>query len=137
MINVNSLFFNFSFCFLRILYVQHHFLFTPYKSSHLYLLGLFGMYDPIFHWLLLRTYTYRYIHYISKHGNTTCSVCMMLLVCVLSELTIEYWITSWYAPAWGRQSPPALGIPLLPVVLCVGTKPLLLKTKSFMSRQIS
>lgn len=60
--------------------------FPPSKSSHIYLFALIKT-DDCF---LLVWHAYMYIAL-----NTTCSVCIMVLVCIFSELRTWHWTTTW------------------------------------------
>lgn len=48
-------------------------------------------------WLFLISYCYKYLFL-----NITCSVCIILLVYMSSEMTIWYWITDWCDLPGGR-----------------------------------
>lgn len=61
--------------------------------SHIPLLALFQIDGLFFHYCCCIQYICLYIH-IPKYTNTTCSICIMLLVCMFPEPTIWFWLSN-------------------------------------------
>lgn len=55
------------------------------------------------------THMHTYI-YIPKYRNTTCSICVLLLGCIISRLTTGCWIASWWTLPLSQHSLVACGL---------------------------
>lgn len=85
------------------------FIFCDYKTLPQLSLALFQIQGLLSHQLIIVAYVQ-----VCVFLSITFSVCLMLIACMFSELTIWYWITSWFALPWGK-----LFLPLLVVFSCL------------------
>lgn len=67
---------------------------APFHSNELFIINVAS-------WIKKTKWAISYL-YIHKCISTSCSVCILLPVCMFLELNSWYWITNWCALSWGR-----------------------------------